>query len=240
MTLAEMRRYYQTTERVERYAPGDRARERELASLYRSHRRFFGQRVLDLACGGGVLGAVLGRGDHQYVGVDINPEMLARAREAATRRTSTDRFLDGDVSRRAVPGTFDTLTLLGNALSHLTVEEFARLLRRRRRNVHRGSYLIVDYRDTVGMFYRGEWRTPYVETHKGERTFHRTQAVDLERGVIRIRARRPGAWTVEFTQKIWSPFLLDAIAHEHGWTRVSRRGVPNRQAWIDVYRFSGS
>ena len=234
----EMVRYYRTAARVDRYSPGDSTRKRELAALYRRERPYFGARVLDLACGGGILGFLLEDRGHKYVGVDINPDMLGQARSAARRLHARVRFLEGDIATLPIAGRFDTLTLLGNALSHLRTDEFARLLATRRQNVHRGSYIILDYRDTVAMFYKGQWKSPYVETHKGARAVHRTRSIDWDTGVIHVRAKRRAAWSVDFTQKIWSPFITAALLADHGWVSVHRRAVPAHNSWIDVYRFA--
>lgn len=236
----ELVRYYRTAERVDRYSPGDPTRKRELSSLYRAERRFFGRRVLDLACGGGILGFLLEERGHKYVGVDINPDMLNQAIRVAERLRTRARFLQGDIATLPVPGRFDTLTILGNALSHLRADEFTRLLTTRRQNVHRGSFMILDYRDTVAMFYKGLWKSPYVEAHKGAKTVHRTRSIDWDTGVIHVRAKRRGAWSVDFTQKIWSPFVTAELLADHGWVSVHRRALPAHNSWIDVYRFAGT
>ena len=233
----EMVRYYRTAERVDRYSPGDSTRKRGFAALYRRERPYFGRRVLDLACGGGILGFLLEDRGHTYVGVDINPDMLREARSAARRLHARARFLEGDIATLPIPGRFDTLTLLGNALSHLRADEAARLLATRRQNVHRGAYMILHYRDTVAVYYKGLWKSPYVETHKGARTVHRTQSIDWDTGVIQVRAKRRAAWSVDFTVKIWSPFITAALLADHGWVSVHRRAVPAHYSWVDVYRF---
>lgn len=239
LSVHEIVSYYRTADRVERYLPGAVRRRRSLASIYRTERRYFGHRVLDLACGGGILGFLLEQEGHDYVGVDLNPDMIRAARSTARRLGSHCRFLRGDAASVTVPGPFDTVTLLGNALGHLRAEEYARLLSRLRICVRRGAHLIVDYRDTVAMFYRHLWQSPFVETHKGGTTTHRTRRVDFGTGEIHLRASRPGSWTVKFTQKIWSPFIVAAITADHGWELVERRRVPSWRGWRDVYRFRG-
>ena len=235
----EILRYYRTAEGVARYSLGEPTRSQELAALFHAQRRYFGRRVLDLACGGGVLGFLLEKEGRECVGVDANPDMLREAGRAARDLGSHVRFLLGDATELRVTGRFDTVTILGNALSHLTAREFARLLGTRRRNVRRGSHLIVEYRDTVAMFARALWKSPYRETHKGGTTVHRTRSVDTTRGVIHVRARRGREWTVDFTQKIWSPFLVEALAVDHGWTLVRRQENRRQWSWTEVYRYGG-
>jgi SAM-dependent methyltransferase len=239
-------KYYRTAEDYLRYLPGDKEREEALTSFFHRYRRYFGRSVLDLACGGGVLGAIVHPIGLRYVGVDANPDMIREARKSSVSSSPGIQVVLGDVSRVSVRGRFDTLTLLGNALGHLSLSEMGELLRRRVPNVHRGSTFLIDFRDVVGMFWDGAWaRKPYVQTHKRGSVVHRTQSVNLEEGVIHIRSRPSrGQWTVDFTQAIWSPFILETLMEVYGWRLVRRaagRSVPEGKTepyrWEDVYRF---
>lgn len=237
-------RYYRTADRWARYTPSDRRRGRDLSAFYRKYRRYFGRAVLDLGCGGGVLGSVLEGSGRSYLGVDANSDMVEAARRAAVARGSRQRFVLGDARRVALPGRFHTLTLLGNALGHLTVAEFDDLLVARAPNVRPRAAFLIEYRDVVGMFWRRSWSRRFVQTHKGGRVIHRTLAVDLEKGEISIRARAAsGAWTVRFHAGIWSPFILEGLMRARGWRLVVRHPAgPERiprsrvDLWVDVYR----
>ena len=239
-------RYYRTAENYRRYLVSDPARPAELERFFHAHRRYFGRSVLDLGCGGGVLESIVARTGRRYVGVDLHPDMLRAARAAARARGSTARFLRGDIARFRVEGRFDTLTLLGNALGHLSAVEMVEMLRLRAGNVHRGSTFLLDYRDVVGMFWRGSWnRGAFVQRHKRGTIVSQTRSVDLEGGRIHIQARpTSGRWSVEFTQSIWSAFVLEALMTAHGWKLVRRTpgrsvpdGRPEPDRWEDVYRF---
>jgi SAM-dependent methyltransferase len=233
-------RLYRTAENYRRYTMADAERERVLATLYRVERRFFGRRVLDMACGGGVLGFILEPLGHTYLGVDINPDMIRNATKAAALLGSHNRFLEGDAVNLRVPGRFDTLTLLGNALGHLSAIEFAELLASRRANVHVGSHFVIDYRDTVSMFYQGLWKRCLVETRKRGRVVHRTRAVDTVSGLIHMQAKKAGDWTINFTQSIWSPFIVSTIMADHGWVRVRQRQTHSGECLVEVYRYQGA
>lgn len=244
----ELVRYYRTAEDYRRYLPSSEERRNALRAFYRRYRPYFGRSVLDLACGGGVLGVVLEGAGPRYVGVDANPDMIREAGRAARASGSRNRFVLGDVTRVSLRGRFDTLVLLGNALGHLGLQEMDELLRRRRSNVHRASTFLVDYRDVVGMIWRGEWaRGPYVQTHKRGKVVSRTRSVDLESGLIHIRSRpSTGRWKVDFTQAIWSPFILEGLMRSHGWGLERRapgnappEGISEVDRWVDVYRFQG-
>lgn len=237
--------FYRTAEDFHRYLPGHAARREELASLFRRYRRYFGSKVLDLGCGGGVLGTVLESTGRAYVGMDVNPDMIRAARKAARERGSTQRFVLGDITRTRLRGRFDTLTLLGNALGHLRARRMEDLLRQRRANVHRGSTFVIDYRDVVAMFWHRAWKPIFVEKHKRGRVVCRTRTVDFRKGDIHIRARpASGRWVVNYDQAVWSPFILEAVMRGQGWDLIRRTsghspvtGAADPFSWVELYRF---
>jgi SAM-dependent methyltransferase len=238
-------RFYRTAENYRRYLVSDPERAAELGRIFRTYRRLIGRSVLDLACGGGVLAELVESSGRRYFGVDGNPDMIREARAAARARGSAAKFQLGDAARAPVRGRFATLTLLGNALGHFSPREMEELLRRRSVNVRPGSTFVVDYRDVVGMFWRGTWsRGRFVQRHKRGTIVSRTRSVDFGQGQIHIRSRPPsGRWSVEFTQAIWSPFVLETLMLAHGWRLVRRApgrsvpgGRPKLDRWEDVYR----
>jgi SAM-dependent methyltransferase len=241
-------RFYRTAEDYLRYAPGHAGRTRELSRFYQRYRRYFGRSVLDLACGGGILGRVLEPTHGTYVGVDANPDMLREARKALSGRSSDQRFLKGDISTVRIDGRFDTVTLLGNALGHLNVEEMDELVQRRRSNVHPGSTFLIEYRDIVEMFWKRVWARVYVQTHKRGKVISRTRSVDFLKGRIHIEAKpAQGRWTVEYTQALWSPFILDQVMRSGGWTAVfrsndRRNAIRGKDAFrrVSIYRYQGT
>ena len=122
-------RLYRTGDDYRRYSWDDPDRRSALASFFKKYRRYIGRSVLDLGCGGGVLGALLAPTGRSYLGVDANPDMLREARKTGLR------FLAADITRDKISGRFETITLLGNAMAHFTVRDMDRLLRTRRSNV---------------------------------------------------------------------------------------------------------
>ena len=237
---------YRTAEDYRRYTSENVSRRRALTSFYRKYRRYFGRRVLDLACGGGVLGIMLEPSDRSYLGIDANPDMIREARRAAKARGSRQGFVRGDICRARIAGRFDTVTLLGNSLAHINLREMDELLRRRAENVHPGSTFIIDYRDLVGMFWRGTWSRVKVQSHVRGKVTHRTRLVNLEEGRLHMRARpASGAWVLDWAHAIWSPYILESIMRSHGYRLVRRsalrpssgiRAIPEH--YVEVYRLS--
>ena len=67
---------YRTGDDYRRYTWEDTNRRQTLTSFYRTFRRYFGRRVLDLGCGEGVLGRILEPTGRSYLGVDANPDWV--------------------------------------------------------------------------------------------------------------------------------------------------------------------
>ena len=239
---------YRTGDDYHRYTWDDSGRRESLASFYDAYQRYLGRRVLDLCCGGGVLGRILEPTGRSYLGVDANPDMIREARKAAKAVGSRQRFVLGDVTRTHIPGQFDTLALIGNSLAHFNVEDVDELLRQRRANVHPGSTFIVEYRDLVAMFWQGTWSRVKTQTHVRGKIVHRTRLLDLENGRLELRARPSSRrWVLDWAHAIWSPFILDMVMRNHGW-RLMHRSPPRSESArgaipeliMDVYRLDRS
>ena len=236
---------YRTVDDYRRYTSESRQRLREMESFYAAYRGYIGRRVLDLCCGGGVLGQVLEQQRREYIGVDANPDMIREARRAAREAGSKQRFVLGDVARVRITGQFDTLTLIGNSLTHFTAGELDQLLRRRRTNVHAGSTLILDYRDLVGMFAYGAWSKVKVPKLGGGKAVHRVMLIDVEHGRLAMRSRSASRkWVLDWTHAIWSPFIVETLMRSHGWRLVERMpqrsGAAIPEHVYDVYRLAAS
>jgi SAM-dependent methyltransferase len=86
--------------------------------------------AVDAACGTGRFSALLAARDHQVIGVDSSPDMLARARI----RVPDGEFRSGDLNRLPVADAAADLVVCGLALTHVpdlrpVFAEFARVLR---------------------------------------------------------------------------------------------------------------
>ncbi|MCI4353304.1 MAG: class I SAM-dependent methyltransferase [Thermoplasmata archaeon] len=209
--------------------------------LVKAAGRALGRRVLDLGCGGGVLGFVLERRGRRYVGVDLNPDMIREARRTAEQLRSRCAFVLSDLTRVALPGRFDTLTLIG-PMCHLTAFDVARFLRKVRRNVHRGTTLIVDYEDGIRRMAEGKRKTRGKEVQKVRGRFLSIarRGVDTEAGLFPYSVHfRGSGQPLHAAEAIWSPFVLEALMAAEDWELV-RRVPPGRHlGFRDIYRFVG-
>ncbi len=76
---------YRTADDYRRYTSENPERRRAMESFYSVYRRHIGRRVLDLCCGGGVLGRVLEQHRREYIGVDANPDNDPRSAQSSPR-----------------------------------------------------------------------------------------------------------------------------------------------------------
>lgn len=208
----------------------------DLSRLYRRTRQYFGAAVLDLACGGGVLGFVVESQGHSYVGVDINPDAVHAARRYALEVGSHNRFILGDILSTKLEGVFDTVALLGNALIHLDTSALGRILDNLEPNVHEGTYFIVDYRDVVDMLYSGKWGKKYTERRGGRTVVSLRRGIDTEKGELLIRSESGGKRNLDFGHAIWSPFIIEPLIGAKGWKLVRRYPRRAWNGWLDVYK----
>ena len=235
-------RIYRTGDDFHRYSWENPDRREAITSFVEQHRRYIGRSVLDLGCGGGVLGAVLAPTGRTYLGVDANPDMLREARKTGLR------FLRADITRDRIQGRCDTVTLLGNAMAHFTVRDMDRLLTARRDNVRLGSTFLVDYRDLIAMFWQNTWTRVQVQTHLRAKVVSRARLVDLEKGQLDLRSRpSTRKWVLDWSHAIWAPFILEMVMRHHGWLLVRRvvlrqpKGASKiPEGYADVYRLEAS
>ncbi len=240
-TRKELEAFYRSAEDYRRYSAEDPETLARLGRVLRQERRRFGHALLDLGCGGGALARLFEGSGRSYIGVDANPDMIREARRSARERGSTARFLRADLRRVRLDGKFDTVVLLGNALCHLTTHDLLRVLGRLRGHLRPSARFIVDYRDSVQLFFERKWGKRYVQHKGGHRLVAVTRGVDLLRGAILISAQREGKRrSTPYTQTIWSPFVLEPLMVSQGWKLIRRSPEPDWHGWRDVYRFMGA
>jgi len=231
---------YRKHDNFRRYSIADHKRVNDLNRLYMANKKFFGRRVLDLACGAGVLGFVLSKHGHDYLGIDKNPDMIKLATIVIEESNSEKiRFTLGDIRRSRIRGKFDTVTLLGNAVIHFDTSDLLLILKNVSRNLVSGrSHFIVDYRDLVSMLYTGDWnpRETYNESNKitGKVIGSKCIGIDPISGNIKLRSLVDGHKNLVFTHAIWSPFIIQPIMESNGFELAKRRRTS--QGWLDVYR----
>ncbi len=234
---SRIRAYYRRHDDYRRYLATHGGRVRGLSRLFSENKRFFGRSILDVACGGGVLGFIAEGMGRRYLGIDINQDAILGAREHAKKVGSGNRFVLGDARTVRVRGTFDTVTLLGNAPCHFDTAEFAVILDNIHRNIKCGSYFIMDYRDVVQILYQRKWARRFSQMREGRPMVSVTKRFDSVKGDLVIDSLGAGGRRrLEFTHAVWSPFIIEPLMRSRGWSLVRRRFGEKDSLWTDIYR----
>ena len=105
-----------------------------------------GARILDAGAGPGRVGGALHRAGHDVVGVDVDPALIAAAREDHPGPT----WLVGDLSEldlpaRGIPEPFDIVVAAGNVLAFAAPSTRAELVRRLAAHLVPGGRLVVGF-----------------------------------------------------------------------------------------------
>jgi SAM-dependent methyltransferase len=106
-------------------------------------RGWYGQRILDLACGTGTLAIELARQGYDVWGVDLSADMLHQAETKARKSQAAVQFRRQDMRQLQLNEPFDLVTCCYDSMNYLLeLGEIAEVCRR----VHR-------HLDTGGIFY---------------------------------------------------------------------------------------
>jgi len=208
-------------------------RVNEIKSIYTHYKKYFGKRVLDIACGGGVLGFIIEPKGHEYLGVDVNPDMIKGAKEYATKIKSRNKFLLRNIVKSKVNGRFDTISLIGNSLAHFTTFQFVKVLG----NLPTAEYFIIDYRDVVEILSKKQWKDKMIEKRSGKKYISLTEGFNTESGEIyKSSSQKDKSKKIEFIHTIWSPFILEPMMNLKGWQLVKRKKENVWHGWMEVYK----
>lgn len=105
-----------------------------------------GSRILDGGCGPGRLGAELHRRGHEVVGVDVDPELIAAAKEDHPGPT----WLVGDLARLELassgqPEPFDAAIVAGNVMAFVAPGTEADVLRSLKAHVRPDGQIVIGF-----------------------------------------------------------------------------------------------
>jgi 2-polyprenyl-3-methyl-5-hydroxy-6-metoxy-1,4-benzoquinol methylase len=111
-----------------------------IENILRHHKM---KRILDFTCGTGSQVFWLAKKGFETVGVDINAQMLAIAKDKAAKQSSPIHFEQGDI-RTSQIGQFDAVLSIFNSIGHLTKEDFKLALKNVYTNLIPGGLYIFD------------------------------------------------------------------------------------------------
>ncbi len=231
-----IQKFYRKWEAFQHYGISNKKRVDEIGHFYSSNRKYFGKRVLDIACGGGVLGFLVDQTGISYTGIDINPDMIKTAELYSKKTGSRCNFILGNAINKKISGEFDTIVCIGNSLSHLTSKEFQGIPRNLNSNAEKGTCFIVDYRDTIGLLFKKAWKDKFEDTNNGITKTIVTKGCNTVNGEIYQDGFVKGKLLMKSKQTIWSPFILEPIMRSYNWSLIKRTDAKEWQGWLDIYQ----
>src|SRR5215467_4855472 len=98
------RHFLRTATRSQRYT------QREMAFLEACGLLRSGQRILDVACGGGRHSLAMARRGAMVTGIDLGPAAIATAKRRAHKTGLTADFVQGDIRAMEYAAVFDAVT----------------------------------------------------------------------------------------------------------------------------------
>jgi len=102
-------------------------------------------KILDVACGTGTQSILLARKGFSVVGVDLSPDMIARANKKA-RKEDNVTFICGDASKIEYSDSYFDLSLISLGLHEMPEEIGLTILKEMKRVTNKnGKIIIIDY-----------------------------------------------------------------------------------------------
>lgn len=167
-------------------------------------------KVLDLACGVGGFSFLLEEYGFEVVGIDIDDEMIKKAREYAKEKNSKVEFIVGDARKLPFEDeTFDYVLFLGNTTVHFSPKELNEVFKEVKRVLKKdGLFLInfVDMRELLSRVQMGtivgeEYWISKVMIDEGEKTA--VIEYKSEKDSFRVRFAIWGKTAVELLAKLY-------------------------------------
>ena len=105
-----------------------------------------GARILDAGCGTGRVGGFLAAAGHDVVGVDLDPELIAAARqEHPGSRWLVGDLADLDLPAAGIPAGFDAAICVGHVMTFLAPSTRPDVLRRLRTHVRAAGRVVIGF-----------------------------------------------------------------------------------------------
>lgn len=130
--------FLRTATRSQRYT------HREMACLEQWGVLRPGQRILDIACGGGRHSLAMARRGAVVTGIDLGPAAIATARQRARKAGLDVTFVQGDVRQMTYEAAFDAVTFLFGCFTEMTRAHGSEVLQRISRSLRPGGQFVLD------------------------------------------------------------------------------------------------
>ena len=107
-----------------------------------------GDEILDLCCGSGFVSFWFEEQGAKVTGIDLAPYMIALAKEEASQRNSTVKFIEADIFAQDFgQERFDLVSCFGNSISDFPLSDFAKLAKKIAGTLKPGGRFVLQYHD---------------------------------------------------------------------------------------------
>jgi SAM-dependent methyltransferase len=103
-----------------------------------------GQRILDIACGGGRHSLAMARRGAVVTGLDVGPAAIATARRRAHKAGLPAEFVQADVRRLEYEAVFDAVTFIFGCFTEMPRHDAVEVLCRISRSLRPGGMVLLD------------------------------------------------------------------------------------------------
>ncbi len=107
-------------------------------------RSFGGVEGVDFGCGGGWFTRAFTRAGYTMTGVDISPEMLNYAQEAALKEGVRGEYILGDIKRFRSPKKFDFATAINDCINYVPKNEVDAAFKSVKKALKKGGIFLFD------------------------------------------------------------------------------------------------
>jgi len=186
-------------------------------------------RVLDLACGVGGFSFLLEDYGFEVVGVDIDEEMIKKAREYKKERNSNVVFMQADAKNLPFDdNSFDYVLFIGDNVVHFTPPELNQVFKEIQRVLSRDGLFILHFNDLREMI-------PMLKSSNivGEKYWVSKMLLDKEEKFVIIEYQSPNDYfRVKFN--IWGKTAIELLAKLY-FMQVESLKI-NEYSYFQVYK----
>lgn len=203
-------------------------------AFYSSLAREFGEPVLEVACGTGLVTIPMAELGFELVGVDLTPEMLAQARRKSTGLPIT--WIEGDARQLDLGWQFRLIFITGNAFqAFLTREDQEKLLAGVRAHLAEGGAFAFETRnprwdDLITQAEEQPWDV-YTDvsgrTVRSSETYSYDAITQIKHWTVYRRWQEGGQEQTKISRiavRYTFPQELEALLHYNGFRLIRRYG----------------
>ena len=230
----KLKKEYFYIEDFEKYVPNtQKAKERLkiFEDFYNRNKEYFGEKILDLACGAGLFSVFLSNKGHKVLGVDIQDLMLNIAKKYENENL---KFIKEDLTKFVPKENFDTAIFLGNSIAHFQPKEFVQIIKNIKDKI---KYFVISYRDSIAWGFTGTLKQIIIEEKKDFDVIDLYKEYDGENGkIVKYVIIYPKNEKVVFDYYLYNPAIVEAIMFALGFKLVKREKCEkDMEKYFEIY-----